>query len=91
MEHLTHYSSTAFVAYYITPKVLLHELDGQPTPEIYKQFGFNIVSDSSQILSSFKDDTLFFKNKSNSILDNIAPIPNVHPNKKIAKLILNEK
>jgi hypothetical protein len=89
--YLTHYSSTAFVAYYITPKVLLHELDGQPTPEIYKQFGFNIVSDSSQILSSFKDDTLFFKNKSNSILDNIAPIPNVHPNKKIAKLILNEK
>lgn len=86
--YLTHYSSTAFVAYYITPKVLLHELDGQPTPDIYKQFGFNIVNDSSQILSTFKDDTLFSKNKLNSILENIAPIPNDHPNKKIAKLIL---
>ena len=88
--YLTHYSSTAFVAYYITPKVLLHELDGQPTPDIYKQFGFNIVNDSSQILSNFNDDTLFSKNKVNSILENIAPIPKDHPNKKIAQLIMDK-
>ena len=72
--YLTHYSSTAFVA----------------TPDIYKQFGFNIVKNSSQILSKFGDSKLFNKTKNKSILNNIAPMPNQHPNELVAKYIIDD-
>ena len=86
--YITHYSSTAFVAYHISHKILLHELEGHPTPDIFKRFGFNIVTDSSKIIDTFKETdwsktTVIEKN-----LDYYAPVPAENPNFKVAESIV---
>jgi len=86
--YLTHYSSTAFVAYHISPRIILHELDGHPTPDIFKRFGFNILTNSSKIVDAFKETDWSKTTMTEKNLAYYAPVPAENPNFKVAESIV---
>jgi len=49
-HYLTHYSSMAFTASFLSDSVILHELKGHPTPKILKSIVSNIVYDTKDII-----------------------------------------
>ena len=86
--YLTHYSSTAFVAYYISSEVVLHELENHLTPEIFINSGFMIVKNAQDIPTSFKNKSSYASEHKNFIKC-FSPLPKDDPYKVVATTIVN--
>lgn len=56
--YLTHYSSMAFVAAFISNNIILHQLPGHPTPSVYKSIGSKIVTSSKDIMPAICDNKI---------------------------------
>lgn len=65
-SYITHYSSMAFLPGYLGSRLVLHELKGHKTPDIFKKLTEEIVD--SPLMVDFNDD-LFHKSSLNSIID----------------------
>lgn len=56
--YLTHYSSLAFTAAFLSNTVILHELDGHPTPKVFKNDAISkIVADTEEIKAILMEST----------------------------------
>lgn len=86
--YLTHYSSTAFVAYYISPKIIIHELEGHPIPGIFLKSGFKIVKSISEIPESF-NNVFDYTTEQKKFIDCISPVPSDNPYNIVAKVMVN--
>lgn len=53
--YLTHYSSLAYAAAFISDNVILHELHGHPTHELFKAVATEIVHSPEEIVSYFRN------------------------------------
>jgi len=85
--YLTHYSSTAFVAYYISPKIVLHELKGHATPDIFLSSGFKTVNTVGDILKSF-DNHFDYSSEQKKFIDKFSPLPTRNPYNLVAKTVV---
>ncbi len=85
--YFTHYSSTAYVARHITPEVVIHELDGHPTPDIFIESGFSIVKNTKGILQSFKRKPRISLHQQHYI-NWFSPLPERDPYKVVANNIV---
>jgi len=55
--YLTHYSSMAFVAAFITNNIIIHELSGHTTPDVFRAVSSHVVKSSSEILSLLESES----------------------------------
>jgi hypothetical protein len=55
--YLTHYSSMAFVAAFITNNIIIHELRGHTTPDVFRAVSSHVVKSSSEILSLLESES----------------------------------
>lgn len=85
--YITHYSSTAFVAYYLSPRVILHEVAGHPTPEVFREFGFHIVRDFTELMDALRTENLF-DSEQYKMAEYYAPMPVEQPEMKVARYIM---
>lgn len=62
--YLTHYSSMIFAAARLSDRLILHELPGHATPEVFQQVNPHVVQDTEEIKDLIDDfDTSKFKRK----------------------------
>jgi hypothetical protein len=89
-SYLTHYSSMAFLAAFLSNTVILHELEGHPTPSIFKHVSNYIVNDTNDINSVVKDVNVGEKRKRGINYDEIkyySFVEDINPFEKIYKTI----
>jgi hypothetical protein len=89
--YLTHYSSLAFTSFFFSNAVILHELPGHPTPELYKNVASlvsnNIVDIESEIIKSIDSEQPDF-DKRKKLIEYYASYDSINPFDKIGSVVL---
>ena len=90
-SYITHYSSMAFTAAFLSNKVIIHELDGHPTPDIFNYVTDYITKDIEKIIDYLKDTNSSSTpdlDAKKQELEPYAIYDDIHPTTKIYQTII---
>jgi translation initiation factor IF-2 len=57
-SYLTHYSSLIYTVAFLSKNIIIHELNGHETPEVFKQINPKICNTVSEIIKTLKDTSI---------------------------------